>query len=74
MTYQFWEKCKIYAVAIEESIAPTISLLNISHLTQIQGSRIGSLTDDIPYSNQIIKAKNSHNLPADRSFNISTDK
>jgi hypothetical protein len=39
----------------------------------IEGKRITNLSDDIPYSKQIILGHTSTNAKADRVFNITTD-
>jgi len=39
----------------------------------VEGQRISNLTDDIPYSKQIILGMTSTNFKADRVFNGTTD-
>ena len=74
LTYQLYSKAIIYVVAIERNEVQTLSLFNISRIKFIYGSKIGNLTDDIPYSKQIILNKNSFNKNVSAFSVVATDK
>jgi hypothetical protein len=74
MTYQLHSKAIIYVVAIECCKVQTLSLFNISRTKFIYGSKIDNLTDDIPYSKQIILNKNSYNKNVSAFAVVATDK
>lgn len=73
LTYQLWSKAVIYAIAVERHSVETISLFNASRTKYIYGSNIGNLTDDTPYSKQIILRRDSNNANVTSFFANKTD-
>ena len=74
LTFNLRKRGILYAVAVESGEKPTTTLQEVIRTKYINGSFIGELIDDIPYSKQIINGVDSYNKNLSITVRNYTDK